>query len=743
MKVGLKLKNFVKQFDCTAKQVIDQQKIVTYKSVHMTANRNNQSSHVTLENFDIALGLVFYDGQSHLYEKQNLNRYYKIDATYYEFGQKYNEDGTRVPTRSFSSIDMIQCQLGRFQDSQGDLKELGINQPGWYCPEKLDFQLRGQIASNVRSNIRLRIRPCENKTNVDLSTLTESELCATPEQINLLQQISTFNLAFLQSYFDQDEFIDSPVKREINIGTFNLKNDQSYSMVFEITKNILTTRDNPFSNYLVQEQYEFYSLKAGANTVGVVKPNINDQFTIFFSNSDQQVYIERKMLTILDIFSTSGGFANTILLLTRLISLFYSVQLFKQMLIGRLCWIQQLSAKSQNKEEEVFNEKDGIKNSSIEENSTQEINTSQLKLSILHRIQQSIGTRQRYLNKSLICFRFYRNYHHYCKKYYQTEDIKRKTLALKIINKKTNIVRVVENIEYLKMCMRILLQDYQRKIIKQKSKIVINQDKYETKNVMLIRYNTQQLDNRDLEQSLRKILFSSKIVDKQILQSLIQNPQSAQSPSSIIGKHVKDDSEDNFTKYLDQKSTIMMLQHQGTMSPKKSPRVKQYKSRKIKKGNHASCTPTGSKPSRLDMFNLQFVNYNFIQSRINYRKKVQVKQLGALQFTQEGFDRQTRLNKERISRIFYSICKSNYYHSEIKIAKLQLQQSSAIQCFQKYNLAKYPQRSKLTFLNTKINSQKNFIFQSRYFQIMDNEENNKNRFTLRKLHKKGKTLNQF
>ncbi|CDW89557.1 UNKNOWN [Stylonychia lemnae] len=56
-----------------AKQLYDQENKVTFKQVHRTANRDNQTNHINLENFDIAIGLQFYDGLTHLYEKQNLN----------------------------------------------------------------------------------------------------------------------------------------------------------------------------------------------------------------------------------------------------------------------------------------------------------------------------------------------------------------------------------------------------------------------------------------------------------------------------------------------------------------------------------------------------------------------------------------------------------------------------------------------------------------------------------------------
>ncbi|CDW90869.1 UNKNOWN [Stylonychia lemnae] len=316
MSILYKFRKFIRQFDCTGapialnynnsntfkttlggsiSQIYEREKLVTYKQVHKTANRDDQTSHLTIDNFDFALGIIFFDGQSHLWENQE------------------------------------------------DMTSLGINQNGWFCLSNIDFVLKGQFSSTVRSNIRFRIRPCENKTNVDLNNLPPSEICMSPQQISDLQQISTFNFAYLQSYFDQDEFNGSPVKHEINMAYLNMKNDQSYGLLLETTKNHVTTYDNWLSNYLTSSSYEFYSLKPGMSLVGVVKPNINDQLTVYLTHSDQEIFIERKMITILDIFSVSGGFANTVLLLSRICALFYSVQLFKQMLISRLCWIRQQS----------------------------------------------------------------------------------------------------------------------------------------------------------------------------------------------------------------------------------------------------------------------------------------------------------------------------------------------------------------------------------------------------------------
>ncbi len=68
------------------------------------ANNDNATAHLTLDNFDLAFGVTFYDGLSHIYEKTNLNKFVKLEYTYMNFGFAVNNEGIKVPTREFKTI---------------------------------------------------------------------------------------------------------------------------------------------------------------------------------------------------------------------------------------------------------------------------------------------------------------------------------------------------------------------------------------------------------------------------------------------------------------------------------------------------------------------------------------------------------------------------------------------------------------------------------------------------------------
>ena len=74
-----------------------------------------------------------------------------------------------------------------------------------------------------------------------------------------------------------------------------------------------------------EENYEYYKVIVGGSNVGYLRPNINDMLSILFSNHEEEIYMIRKRFTLLDILSLAGGFANTIMLLTKILSKLYKL----------------------------------------------------------------------------------------------------------------------------------------------------------------------------------------------------------------------------------------------------------------------------------------------------------------------------------------------------------------------------------------------------------------------------------
>jgi hypothetical protein len=116
----------------------------------------------------------------------------------------------------------------------------------------------------------------------------------------------------------------SPVKHEINLGFLNFKQDLSVAITVTLQKHFLTTRDNWISNYLEVRDYVFFKAIVGTASVGDLRPNVIDMLSIFFANDEKEIFIERKRVTLIDILSLSGGFANILIFLTKFLAKFYA-----------------------------------------------------------------------------------------------------------------------------------------------------------------------------------------------------------------------------------------------------------------------------------------------------------------------------------------------------------------------------------------------------------------------------------
>ena len=105
----------------------------------------------------------------------------------------------------------------------------------------------------------------------------------------------------------------------------------------EIQKNYVLLQDSWFSNTLNKKECVFYKLIIGPSTVGVIKPNVDDMIMILFANFNEEIYITRTRLNLIDILATAGGFASIIFLASRTFSQYYGTLLFYEKLISHLC----------------------------------------------------------------------------------------------------------------------------------------------------------------------------------------------------------------------------------------------------------------------------------------------------------------------------------------------------------------------------------------------------------------------
>lgn len=71
-------------------------------------------------------------------------------------------------------------------------------------------------------------------------------------------------------------------------------------------------------------EYSFFKVGVSVATVGTLRPQVNDIISVFFFCQDEEVFIERKVTTLIDILVTAGGFSSIIFLIARVFSLTFA-----------------------------------------------------------------------------------------------------------------------------------------------------------------------------------------------------------------------------------------------------------------------------------------------------------------------------------------------------------------------------------------------------------------------------------
>eukprot|EP00347_Sterkiella_histriomuscorum_P018303 403346022 len=323
-----------------ANNIINRESKVVFKQEYSTLYNKNIYQ-LNQSNFDIAVGVQFYDGKNHAEEKQEIQKYLTFVIDYMDLQYFSDNNGSSYVKREVVPYVLGSCTNDRFIGQENEMSLLGLNKPGFFCPQNFTMDLKGKIESIEKRMIRVRVFPCQNTTT--------SSTCKSAEQIKSTMMFATINVAFINSYFDEDEFAENPVKHEIKQFFYNFNFNQSYSKLMNIQKSHVVTKDNWISALFSNQQYNFYSMGHIDNTVGIIQPSLFEMFQITIYQANQEVYVDRQVLSLIDILSTCGGFANIIILVSRYLCLFFAKHLYYQSLFKKIFKVQKQKSRSINK----------------------------------------------------------------------------------------------------------------------------------------------------------------------------------------------------------------------------------------------------------------------------------------------------------------------------------------------------------------------------------------------------------
>lgn len=142
------------------------------------------------------------------------------------------------------------------------------------------------------------------------------------------------------TYFDANEFTESPLKTLIRTYYYNLDKKLATGNNFYIKRQNLTTYDSWMSKFVGRKDYSFIDIEMG-EVLGGNANNLFFPFSAYFMISPNAIEIERQVTSMLDVLMNAGGLFNVLFIVGKTFLAFFSNKLFAQDIIPQLYYEEQ------------------------------------------------------------------------------------------------------------------------------------------------------------------------------------------------------------------------------------------------------------------------------------------------------------------------------------------------------------------------------------------------------------------
>eukprot|EP00347_Sterkiella_histriomuscorum_P015428 403357062 len=470
--------------------------------------------------------------------------------------------------------NMMKCNIERFgSDLQEEAQQLGL--ANYWCMNGTELYIRG--GSRFFS---VFFDYC-NQTFLDRMYPGQGKVCKTIDQITPEISRSVLFTYFKNSYLDYNEFKKVPVKGFLKNKSYNILKGTTQQLSILASIHSAELQDNKFSGYAAPQQYNYYDFDSVKqelkyeydphySKVGSYFPNGLPLMQFNFELNAQFTNKQRRVFTVLDAVSQTGGIAGVLMGFFSIINSLFQSALFKLQLMGLLYTMQKRvplknKFKQQNQSQENSSQGSNANDSQkthqnlifLMINKITQMQPFKLKTSSLiwFEIQKKICfCRAKLVSKKLIPFT-------------QAEEKLEKELDLIFILKKLRrvdfLTKMLVNANYFQLIKYGEDSNYQSKI---GSGI---QDKNEDPNVNTIQKKLQDLA-KDSKKSANAKKFFKMLSDE--LNDQIKQQQSTSIKKLNLGdiKHKKSKQK--------QDEESQMIDYQTNESPKKQKRTKHQKS---------------------------------------------------------------------------------------------------------------------------------------------------------------------
>lgn len=398
-------------------------------TVSMTSLAQSSYPEINLYKNGFFIAVAYKEGDKLLNYKEIEETGAKLDAFHVTIDYTSNP-----PTVEREKLDLEDCD--GVQISKDSLKgESSIFNKDSRCLEfSKDFSIYGSESSSNFSYIEIRVETCDETSDKCISKLLQDKSAGTYQAkfdaaYQKLREIS-LRLSFLDVSADTNSF-DSPLIRNINSNHYLQANlvAEKYQDYFFGTYEVntvsgwLTTTNNSISamfmdTYVTESTYRDPTYGTDFKTKTGTESNKKMPYgKIRIMTSNKKVSVERKYETLVDVFGTVGGIAETLLFVFLILTVIHQGIRLEQKLLNEGLLL--------NTEDE----------------------------------REAFGTSKKYKYWEIFCYKFFG----FCrKKEKRYKDFNR---DIDTMQERLDIRRVISNTGNLNVMANIFLDDYQMKLI--------------------------------------------------------------------------------------------------------------------------------------------------------------------------------------------------------------------------------------------------------------------------------------
>ena len=228
------------------------------------------------------------------------------------------------------------CGIGQYFkfDNLEVQKAFGVDE--FLCPISNNFDLQGNVFSNLYSYFQITIRRWENDTREDVICKDESEIY---DKINQM----SVGVTIVNSYFDFDNY-ENPVRTYLDDRyQFNTLSGYSKDIKFYISKNEAEVQDAFFNYAPGGDKIEFVSVNRVDQNLEADSENSGELLKLFFFKDYNYQYYERSVFSLLDLTGNLGGVNEVLEITGGILVGFFADKLFFYSIISSLFQVETLS----------------------------------------------------------------------------------------------------------------------------------------------------------------------------------------------------------------------------------------------------------------------------------------------------------------------------------------------------------------------------------------------------------------